>query len=321
VALYPSQKDTLDAQRTASLQAITDDGDFEDSQSIARGIAWGQTVADAIIAWRNTDGFTPAPPPFLGGDAVGEWRPTPPGFLPGAGPQFATMTSWVIAAPNQFRPAGPAALTSDQYTADFNEVKAIGSSTSTTRTAFQTEIAKFWAGNTALYWNRIALTMAARNGTSLSQNARLFAVLNLAIADAAIACWDAKYTYVFWRPITAIQLADTDGNPATDPDPSWTPLIVTPNFPEYPSGHATVSPAAAVVLQATFGNSGPFTLDSDVLPGVLHSFNSFAAAADEAFVARIYGGIHFRTSCRDAHNLGVAVGNYVLANAALPVDH
>jgi hypothetical protein len=142
VTLYPSQQDSLDAQRTASLQAITDDGDFEDSQSIQRGIAWGQTVADAIIAWRNTDGFTPAPPPFLGGDAVGEWRPTPPGFLPGAGPQFATMTPWVIAAPNQFRPAGPAALTSDQYAADFNEVKSLGSSTSTTRTDFQTEVAK-----------------------------------------------------------------------------------------------------------------------------------------------------------------------------------
>jgi len=122
VTLYPAQKDTLDAQRTASLQTITDDGDFEDSRSISRGIAWGQTVADAIIAWRNTDGFTPAPPPFLGGDAVGEWRPTPPGFLPGAGPQFATMTPWVIAAPNQFRPAGPTAPASDQYAADFNEV-------------------------------------------------------------------------------------------------------------------------------------------------------------------------------------------------------
>jgi len=319
VALYPSQKDTLDAERTTSLEGITDDGDFEDSRSIARGIAWGQSVADAILAWRSTDGFTPAPPPFVGGTAVGEWRPTPPGFLPGAVPQFATMTPWVLAAPWQFRPAGPAGLTSDQYAADFNEVKAIGSLTSSIRTAFQTEVAKFWNGNTPLFWNRIALTMAAKRHTSLSENARLFALLNLAMADAAIACWDAKYHYVFWRPITAIALADTDGNPATDPDPAWTPLLITPNFPEYPSGHATVSPAAAVVLQTSFGDSGPFTLDSDVLPGVLHSFTSFAAAADEAFVARIYGGIHFRTSCRDGHNLGVAVGKSILANAALPL--
>ena len=128
----------------------------------------------------------------------------------------------------------------------------------------------------------------------------------------------ASTTYVFWRPITAIQLADTDGNPATDPDPSWTPLLVTPNFPEYPSAHATVSPAAAVVLQSVFGDSGPYTLDSEILPGVLHSFTSFAGAADEAFVARIYGGIHFRTSCQDGHDLGLAVGNFIVANAALP---
>jgi hypothetical protein len=317
LALYPGQKDNLDAQRQVSLQGITDDGDFEDSQSIARGIDWGQTVADAIIAWRNTDGFTPPPPPFTGGTSVGEWRPTPPGFLPGAGPQFATMTPWVLLVPSQFRPAGPAVLASDQYAADFNEVKTIGSSTSTTRTDFQTEVARFWNGNTPLFWNRIAQTMAAQNQTSLSDNARLFARLNIAMADAAIACWDAKYTYVFWRPITAIQLADTDGNPNTDPDPNWTPLLVTPNFPEYPSGHATVSPSAAVVLQDAFGDSGPFTLDSDVLPGVLHSFDSFAAAADEAFLARIYGGIHFRTSCQDGHDLGVKVGSYVVANAAL----
>jgi hypothetical protein len=227
------------------------------------------------------------------------------------------MTPWVLATPWQFRPAGPSALDSDQYATDLNEVKSLGSLTSATRTDFQTEVAKFWSGNTVLYWNRIALTMSAQNNLTLSNNARLFALLNVAMADAAIACWDAKYTYVFWRPITAIQLADTDGNPATDPDPSWTPLLVTPNFPEYPSAHATVSPAAAVVLQSLIGDSGPFTLDSEILPGVLHSFDSFAGAADEAFVARIYGGIHFRSSCRDGHDLGVAVGNDVMTNAAL----
>jgi hypothetical protein len=318
VALYPAQKDGLDAQRQTSLAGITDDGDWQHSESIQRGIDWGQSVADAIIAWRSSDGFTPPPPPFLGGTAVGQWRPTPPGFLVGAGPQFATMTPWVLTAPWQFRPSGPQALDSDQYATDFNEVKSLGSSTSSTRTDFQTEIARFWSGNTVLYWNRIALTMSAQNNFTLSDNARLFALLNLAMADAAIACWDAKYTYVFWRPITAIQLADTDGNSATDPDPSWTPLLVTPNFPEYPSAHATVSPAAAVVLQSLIGDSGPFTLDSEILPGVLHTFNSFTDAADEAFVARIFGGIHFRSSCQDGHALGVAVGNAVMTNAALP---
>src|SRR5205807_1214981 len=133
-------------------------------------------------------------------------------------------------------------------------------------------------------------------------------------ADAAIACWDAKYKYAFWRPITAIRLD------ATNPDPLWTPWLITPNHPDYPSGHATVSPAAAVVLQAFFGDSGVYTLDSELLPGVLHTYDSFAGAADEAFVARIYGGIHFRTACRDGHTVGVAVGNYVLANALLPLN-
>ena len=308
VSLYPAQKADLDAARTASLAGIADDGDFDDSRSIARGLAWGQTVADAIVAWRGQDGFSTVLPPFLGGPAPGQWRPTPPKFLAGAAPQFATMTPWAITAPDQFRPAGPQALNSPQYAADLNEVRNLGNIGSPVRTDFQTEVARFWNGNTTLYWNRIALTMAGRRDTPLSENARLFALLNVAIADSAIACWDAKYHYVFWRPVTAIQ------NDAVAPDPNWLPLLITPNFPEYPSAHATVSPAGAVVLQSVFGDSGTFTLDSDVLPGVLHTFDSFAAAADEAFIARIYGGIHFRSSCRDGRTLGVAVGTYVIRN-------
>jgi hypothetical protein len=220
------------------------------------------------------------------------------------------MTPWAIDAPDQFRPPGPQALNGPQYAADLDEVRNLGSLSSPVRTDFQTEVARFWNGNTGLYWNRIALTMSARRDTPLSENARLFALLNVAIADAAIACWDAKYHYAFWRPVTAIP------NDAVAPDPNWLPLLITPNFPEYPSAHATVSPAAAVVLQSFYGDSGTFTLDSDVLPGALHVFTSFAAAADEAFVARIYGGIHFRSSCHDGHLLGVAVGTYVIRNAA-----
>jgi hypothetical protein len=311
VNLYPTQKADLDAARTASLAGITNDGDFEDSQSIARGIGWGQTVADSILAWRSTDGASLVLPPYTGGTDPGQWRPTPPAFLPGAGPQFATVTPWALTTPSQFRPDGPQILGSDTYEADLNETRNLGSLASTLRSAYATETAKFWNGNTTLFWNRIALTMADRRDTSLSENARLFALLNIAIADAGIACWDAKYFYSFWRPVTAIRLD------ATAPDPSWTPLLITPNFPEYPSAHATVSPAGAVVLQSFFGDSGTYTLDSDVLPGVLHTFDSFAAAADEAFLARIYGGIHFRSSCRDGHTLGVEVGVYVLQNVAV----
>jgi membrane-associated phospholipid phosphatase len=153
--------------------------------------------------------------------------------------------------------------------------------------------------------------------TSL-ENARLFALVNIASADAVIACWDAKYTYVFWRPITAIPLAGTDGNPATAEDQAWTPLLVTPGFPEYPSGHASLSGAAAMVLAQYFGDETEFTLTSEALPNVERSYTSFTAAADEANESRIYGGIHFRSACHDARVMGDTIGTFVNANVAQP---
>lgn len=236
IRLYAPQTAALSAKRADSLAAI------DDSQaSIDLGIAWGQTVADAIWTWRLTDGITPAPPPFLGGLNVGQWRPTPPGFLSGAGVQFSYMTPWVIESPSQFRPAGPPALTSDRYTADFNETKTMGSLNSTNRTDDQTLFSRFWNASTAnFFWNQIANDLADKEHFSFSRRSRLLASLNLAIADAAIGCWEAKYTYVFWRPVTAIPLADTDGNPATIEDLSFTTLLITPNHPEYPSGHSCV---------------------------------------------------------------------------------
>ena len=170
---------------------------------------WGQTVADAILAWRSTDGFTPPPPAYVGGDEPGQWRPTPPGFASGAVPQFATMTPWGILSPDQFRPAGPPALDSAQYLAEYDEVREMGSATSALRTADQTDACLFMNSTSANYlWNRAAIDLGAARGSSLSENAHLLATLNLAIADAIIACWDAKYEFEFWRPVTAIQLAD-----------------------------------------------------------------------------------------------------------------
>jgi hypothetical protein len=317
VVLYPSQKATLDAQLQASLAGIASISAGENSVSIARGIQWGQTVANDMMAWRSTDGFTPPPPPFLGGLAIGEWRPTPPDFLPGAVPQFAYMTPWALSSPGQFRPAGPPVLSSDVYTTVFDEVKTMGSAVGSNRTADQTELAIFWTSNTPAAWNRVARTISSQRNLVLSDNARLFALLNIAMADAAISCWEAKYHYVFWRPITAITLADLDGNPATDVDLAWTPLLViTPNFPEYPSGHATVSAAAATVLTAYFGDATPFSIDSEKLPGVLRSFPSFSQAVLEINDARVFGGIHFRNAVLDGNTLGRAVGNYALQNAA-----
>jgi PAP2 superfamily len=267
IQLYPPQKSTLETRVAVSLAAISRDP-RESSPAITSGVAWGQTVANGILAWRGTHGFTPAPPPFLGGNALGQWRPTPPASAPGAFPQFAYMTPWVISSPSQFRPAGPPALTSAHYAADFNETKTTGSRSSTIRTADQTISSWFWNTSTGSYlWNHVALSLLEgdeRNRRdSLLEHARLLALLNLSIADAGIACWEAKYFYVFWRPVTAIPLADTDGNPATDKDASWMPLFATPAHPEYPSGHSTVSSAAATVLASYFGGKAHFKVVND----------------------------------------------------------
>lgn len=323
--LYPAQSGMLATQRSASLAEIAA---TENASSIAAGIAWGQTVADAIWAWRLTDGFTPAPPPFLGVQsivgtpgAVGFWRPTPQGLpnnLPGvsgAGPQFATMTPWVLTRPSQFRLPPPLALNSPEYAADLNELRVMGIFSGSARTPDQSELALFWAGNTPLYWNRIAAQISVGHGLSFTENAHLFALLNVSMADAGIACWDGKYRYVFWRPITAIRAGLT---PA-DADPTWVPWLDffptgTPAHPEYPSGHSTVSGAAAFILAAAFGDDTAFSVTSDVRPGT-RSFLSFSDAVAEIANARVFGGIHFRTSCVRANTLGRSVADYVSRHA------
>jgi len=310
VAIFPAQKSMLDSSLASSLAVIAN---ADNKNAMRRGIDWGRTVAESILQWRSTDGFSPPPPAYCGGSEPGQWRPTPPAFAFGLGPQFATMTPWVIKTPSQFRPAGPPRLNSLRYTADFNESKTTGSVASSIRTPDQTLYAQFWNSATVTYlWNRTAVSLATEHNFSLSDNARLLAMLNVAIADGAIACWDAKYTYSFWRPVTAIPLAGTHGNPDTDPDSGWTPLIVTPPHPEYPSAHSTVSAAALSVLSVFFGEITSFTVDSYGMPGVTRSFTDFSSAGAEIKNARIFGGIHFRSSCNDGQSLGVAVAEYVL---------
>ncbi len=321
VRLYPAQSDMLDQQRSASLASISRGWGAERSEAIQRGIDWGQTVADAIWAWRSNDGFADTPPPFTGGTAPGVWRPTPPVFAPGLAPQLARVTPWVMRSPSQFRPSGPNALDSPQYAVDFNETKLMGSSSSTSRTPDQTAFALFWqAGNPPDFWDPVAVSLATQHHFSLLETARLLAHVNLAMSDAMIGCWDAKYTYVSWRPITAITLADTDGNPDTDPDPAWTPLIATPSFPEYPSAHSCASGAAAWVLARYFGERTAITVTNDALPGQTRSFASFRAALNEVADARVFGGIHFRTACQAGQVLGIAVGNYVLRHSLRRLD-
>jgi len=326
--VYPLQAGSLQALRDTSISAIAA---AERGKSVQAGIAWGQTVATSILAIRATDGIAPPPPPFLGvlgietsPAAVGVWRPTPLLNASGAGPQFATMTPWVMARASQFRLPPPPALTSAEYTADYNESKVMGIFTGSSRSADQTELALFWAGNSALFWNRVAAQISASRSLSLTANAHLFALLGVSMADAAIACWDSKYRYVFWRPITAIRSGDTDGNASTDPDTAWTPWLDalpsgTPPHPEYPSGHSTVSGSAASILAAMFGDNSPFTLTSELRPGT-RSFASFSAAVAEIGDARVFGGIHFRTSCVRGNALGQAVAAFVSSHAMRSLD-
>jgi hypothetical protein len=319
VALFPAQSDAFAQDLETSLAGIAADSAIEHSQSIARGREWGEQVAKEILAWRSTDGFNTPTPPFLGSNEVGKWRPTPPGFLPGLFPQLAHTLPWVIPSPSSFRPGGPPPLASAEYAADFNEVKVIGELGSTVRTTDQTEAARFWYGTVTTFWNRAAATAARQRDTNLSENARLFALLNVAMADGVISSWDAKYFYEFWRPITAIRLASTDGNPDTAEQADWTPLLVTPPYPEYTAGHPTTTGAAHAVLTIYFGDDMPVEGTSEGLPGVVRSWPNFTAAADEANEARIWAGIHFRTAVRDGRHAGDAIGAFVMVNAAQPV--
>ena len=316
---FPGQSAALQAQRNASLGALAL---AENAQAISAGVAWGQTVADAIWNWRLTDGFAPPPPPFEGvlgivgtPAALGVWRPTPPVNAPGAGPQFATSTPWVLVRPSQFRLPPPYSLNSPPYEADLNEVRLMGVFSGSPRTPDQSELALFWQLNTPLAWDRIAAQISAQRGLSLTENAHLFALLNVTMADAAIACWDSKYRYVFWRPITAIREAP---NPA-DADSAWKPWLDTfpagtPAFPEYPSGHATVSNSAASALASVFGENTAFTVNSELRPGT-RAFANFASAVSEISDARVFGGIHFRTSCVVGNTQGKNVADYVSRHA------
>jgi len=321
IRLYPAQSDTLDQQRSASLMGISRGWGAERSESIQKGIEWGQTVADAIWAWRSNDGFAQTVPPFTGGTGPGEWRPTAPAFLPGLAPQLAHVTPWVIQSPSQFRPPAPPALDSPEYTADFNEIKIMGSNSSTSRTVDETDYALFWnPGNPPDFWDPVAVSLADKHHFSLLRTAHLLAQVNLAMSDAIIGCWDAKYTYVSWRPITAIQLADTDGNSETLADRTWTPLLVTPPFPGYPSAHSCASSAAAGVLSHYFGENTAITVTNDALPGQMRGFSSFSAALEEIVNARVFGGIHFRTDCNAGQALGTSVGEYVVKHSLRRID-
>jgi hypothetical protein len=297
-----------------------------DSQAETDGIALGQYVAAQMLAWRASDGSS-ASVPYVAGTDPGDWQPTPPnppGTLP-ATPQWPYVTPFALTSGDQFRPGPPPQLTSADYTAAFQAVKALGgngTTTPSTRTPEQTEIAFFWAGvgvsNAGVaIWNQITQTVAAEHHLSLANTARLFAQVGVANADAFIAGFDAKYAYNYWRPVTAIRAADTDGNPDTTKDSTWTPLITTPNHPSFVSLHSAQSRAAAEALAAFFGTDQVgFTA---TWAGVSRSFNKFTDAAKEAGKSRIYAGIHWSFDCAIGENVGRKVGQYVVDHYFQPV--
>src|SRR5229473_7250477 len=281
VALYPTWKPALDQQLAGELATIPSGAGKQ------QGIQVGQTVATRLLATRATDGSADKASPFVPGNQPGNYQLTPPKF---AAPVFTTwgnVTPFVLNNGAQFRPGPPPAVTSQAYIQALNEVKSLGQNTSTTRTADQTVIAKFWAGPIWNTWNEIAENAALAHHTNLETTARLFSVLNLSFADSVIAFYDAKYHYQLWRPVTAIRLAKTVGNPAIVGDPTWTPLVVTALDPDYPAAHSTISAAGATVLSAFFGNKDQIRATSDVLPGVVASYTSYSDVATEAGLSRI----------------------------------
>ncbi len=291
-----------------------------------QGRSWGEAVAARILLLRASDNADAivAPPT---GSGPGAWVPTPPVFAPYALPQWGAVTPFTMPAGAHFRPSGPPSLDSQQYADDYNEVKDWGASVGSKRTAEHDQIAQFWADGPGTetppgHWNSIAQDVAAQAGNTLEENARLFALLNAAMADAAICGWDAKYQFNFWRPVTAIRNGDADGNPLTAGDPGWSSFIATPPFPDYVSGHSTFSGAASRVLALFFGtDSVPFSTGSDFLPGVIRSFSSFSAAAAEAAISRLYGGIHYRSANQDGLTAGIHIAEWAFSNYMRPKDN
>ncbi|HLQ24031.1 MAG TPA: vanadium-dependent haloperoxidase [Gemmatimonadales bacterium] len=314
IRLLPAQAGTLDAARSSSLSRIPDGAPKEE------GLAVGEGVAAQIVALRSTDG-SDVDGTYTFGSDPGEYQRTPPTFGDPAVPAWRFVTPFVLKRGDQFRAEGPPSLSSDEWAEDFNETKQLGSTDSSARTAEQTQIALCGAEPSLPMWNRVARTVSAQRSTDLVDDARLFALLNLAMADATIACWDSKYAYRFWRPVTAIRAADTDGNDATEADPAWTPLRPTPLHPEYPSAHACVSNAAAEVLTRFFGKDAPFSTATSTCPaGVVRSYDGFRALADEIGDSRIYIGFHFRTSVRHGANLGRQVGHWTFHRSLQPLQ-
>jgi hypothetical protein len=306
--LYPAQASSLDSALSASLAA-------HGISASDPAIAFGALVADQILASRSDDGAALAQFPYTasGAGSPGVWVPTPPANLAALLPGWGQVLPWALRTGSQFRPDEGPSVTSEQYARDFNEIKEVGSLTSASRTSEQTNIARFWLTSAVVIWDGALRSVALARGLDTSAAAHAFALVNIAAADAAIACWDAKFAFNFWRPITAIRAADTDGNPLTSADPEWVPLMPTPNFPEFTSGHTAISGAMATMLGLLFGDDPglAFTVTSPTNPGFTRTWSTFSAGIDEVVDARVWTGFHFRSSDVAGAQLGRQVARFV----------
>lgn len=302
VSLYPTFVAALDSELQHDLEQIRNGRRKEE------GIEVGEAAAAEILALRAGDGSNVSLPPFVPTSQAGSYQLTPPNFAPADFLQWSHLTPFAIDNASEFRPAPPPSLASDTYADSFNEVKSLGIISSTTRTADQTQIGEFWNGNIQDFWNEIAQTAALEHHLDLEQSAHLFALMNIGVADTVIAFYDAKYTYNFWRPVTAIRLAGTDINAQTVSDPAWLPLSTkTAPDPSYPGAHSAVSFAASQVLKSELGDRIALSVTSESLSGVTRRFTSFSGAAEEAGLSRIFAGQHFHFD----HIAGLTLGTNV----------
>jgi len=329
VGLFPSsQRPALDARYENAVAALretcTDDAPSSIAVNVCTaridlGLAWGAEVANAVLTWRSTDGFNGGQAPFTGGTAVGQWRPTPPAFGPMSAQGLADASTFVLQSNTQFQPEPPRGLGSATYADDFNAVKDFGGNTGSKRTDEQSALAVFWEGNASVHWNQAANQLARASHLSMSQSNRLLAVLNIAMSDTAFTIWNAKRSYgsiaseVTWRPVTAIPLADADGNPDTAPDPGWLPLVNTPSHPEYPAGHPSLNGAAATVLLSYFRwRPQIFTLTTGQSS---RTYKSIARARLDGNRARVWGGMHYPSTVAVSDATGEAIASYVNVHA------
>ena len=308
---YPANQTALDAALATSLAAVADGTAKND------GVTLGAFVATQIWNLRASDGLSlTVSNAFPGGPGL--WLPTPGGPTTPVNQQFAYVTPWVLHSASQFRPGPPPALTSAQWAADFNEIKSLGATNSATRTPEQTDIALFIIDTPGYTMNSVAKQAVAAKSLSPVDTARVFALMHMAGDDAGFAVFEAKYAYNFWRPVTAIRAADTDGNDATAPDVDWLPLRATPPHPEYPCAHCAASGAMCGALAAIFGDDFTFTLETATLPGKPRTFHKFSEYAALSLEGRLYAGFHYRFSSIVGSDLGLKVGAYVFNNALTP---